>query len=243
MPRTARHSLVAPGLPHHLILRGNNRRNLFAGVHDRAQLIRYALTSPHVARCEVHAVALMTNHVHLVVTPDTFDGLWRWVKSIAQRYAIHRNSGLGGTGKVFEQRYGLVAIRTERQLAATTAYVDLNPTRVGRTSCWSTLGVHGGLGQTAVLVRELWRPSSWWLALGQHDHERRAAYRELVTRRWEAWQADVALPGGSVPPPVARTDRPRRPDGTHVADGVPGYGFVAAARQNAIVPGGLRGRE
>ncbi len=226
MSRTPRHQVVLPGLPHHVILRANNRRNLFSSAHDRAQLLRFMLDAPNAQACLLHALALMTNHAHLVVTPPGFDELWRWIKSFAQRYAIHRNRERAASGKVFEQRYGLVVIRQERQLAATTAYVDLNATRAGISSRWTTLGLHGGHGDIPTLVRELWRPSSWWLGLGPADAERKAAYREFALRRQEAWMSDVVRPGRE-PAAVGYARRPTRPDGARVAEDVPVFGRVS----------------
>jgi putative transposase len=239
MPRTSRHQLVVAGHPHHLVLRANNRRNLFSCAHDRVQFLRFVLGAED--RGTVHALAMMTNHVHMLVVPTSFDGLWRWVKTFAQRYAMHRNRERGSTGKVFEQRYGLKAILSERHLAATTAYIDLNPARAGIAPTWSTFGLHAGQGRVSELVRELWTPSAWWSSLGRDDASRHAAYRELALERAAAWASDVVLPDGPRPQVVAYARRPVRPDGTRVAEAAAPYPSRHSARRKPVFSGTCEG--
>jgi REP element-mobilizing transposase RayT len=68
MPRRAR--LAIAGIPWHIIQRGNNRSACFYADEDYR---RYLDTLSEQARwhgCAVHAYVLMTNHVHLLLTPD-----------------------------------------------------------------------------------------------------------------------------------------------------------------------------
>ncbi|MBX7194161.1 MAG: transposase [Sandaracinaceae bacterium] len=222
MPRTPRHAHVLPGLPHHVVLRGNNRRNLFSSPGDRAHFVGLCLRSVHLVGCLVHALALMTNHVHLVLTPVSVEVLSLWVKDVSQRYALRRNRQRNASGKLFEQRYDALPIESERQLAATVPYVDLNPTRIGRANVWTTYALHSGEGACPELVRELWTPSSWWLGLGADEASRQQRYRELVQLRRESWEADVVKAPRRVIP-VGYEQRPTRPDASRVAE--PGVAY------------------
>lgn len=216
MSRTPRHQQVVPGLPHHVIVRGNNRRNLFSNNDDRLRFLRLMERSPHKAECALAAIALMTNHVHLIVTPDSVTGLSKWMQSFEQPYAQCRNRLLGASGKLFEQRFEGEPIDTIPRLAATTAYVDLNPARIGRASTWTTFALHTG-GKTHSLLRDLWTPSPWWLSLGADDATRQLAYRDFALSRMEAWERDVVYPRRAVQRATYAV-RPVRPDGARVAE-------------------------
>lgn len=104
MSRQPRVLQVVPGLPHHLILRGNNRRNLVSGVGDRLLLLRLMLAARCLDACTVWAAALMTNHVHLVVVPRTAFELSCWVQSFAQVFAQRRNAARGACSSSASRR-------------------------------------------------------------------------------------------------------------------------------------------
>ncbi|UCF47459.1 MAG: transposase, partial [Myxococcales bacterium] len=148
MPRAARQ--VLEGVPHHIVLRGNNRRRLFS--YPRDYLFFLALMSGQLTRSNMsaHALCLMPNHVHLLATPFREDALGTFVKRVAQRYAQVRNKRYQTTGKLFEQRYYSRPMKSESHLAIATAYVDLNPVRArlvddGNEYEWSTHRIHCGL--------------------------------------------------------------------------------------------------
>src|SRR5581483_10875885 len=121
--------VIIPGLPHHLILRGNNRRRLFSYPTEYSRFLWDMWRAQRRAPVAVHAIMLMKNHVHLIVTPPDADTLAGWVRGFAQRYAQLRNARRSGSGKLFEERFTRIPIRSERQLAVTMAYLDLNPVR------------------------------------------------------------------------------------------------------------------
>ena len=207
MPRAARQ--VLQGVPHHVVLRGNNRRRLFS--YRRDYLYFISLMSRHLpnANITLHALCLMPNHIHLLLTPLEEISLGAFVKRTAQRYAQVRNNRYRTTGKLFEQRYYSKPMKSEAQLAVATAYIDLNPVRAslvddGMRYDWSTLRIHSGLHCTVVGLHELWSPSEWYLALGRDRIERASAYQKwiddcLARDNWEAVQKDPAPPKGGAP--------------------------------------------
>jgi hypothetical protein len=67
MPRRARLSL--PGVPWHIIQRGNNRSVCFHAEEDYQFYLHYLKEFADKFGCAVHAYVLMTNHVHLLLTP------------------------------------------------------------------------------------------------------------------------------------------------------------------------------
>ena len=183
MPRRARKLTVLPGHPHHLILRGNNRRRLFSYPLEYTFFLRRMLKGSKELEVPVHTTMQMSNHVHLIVTPTEHGQLGRFVSSFAQPFAQFRNGRRSSSGKLFEERYRCIPIRTEEQMTVTTAYVELNPLRAGLCSepedyRWSTYLLHVGRAGVDPLVAELWTPSSWYLSLGGNPGDRSVAYRD-----------------------------------------------------------------
>jgi putative transposase len=174
-----------PDVPHHVVLRGNNRRRLFSYKHEYQRFLWDVLRAQRLWSCLVHAITLMTNHVHMIVRPPTDTALSFFIKSFAQRYAQLRNQRRQASGRLFEERFWARPILTERQLAITTAYIELNPVRGGLVesptdSPWSSFALHVGQPDRAEIPRALWTPSEWYQDLGRNDAERSAAYAEWV---------------------------------------------------------------
>lgn len=213
MPRTARS--VLPGIPHHVILRGNNRRRLFSYPRDYRHMLRLMARQIEMGDVALNAFCLMSNHVHLLVAPRDESSLARFVKGVAQRYAQIRNRRLRASGKLFEERYYSKAIQSEAHLALATAYIDLNPVRAGIVRKaddyrWSTFGVHAGSAPVS-LNFDLWSPSSWYLGLACDNAGRAAAYRSWAEQRLalDEWKGVKSDPTAHDGPAQRRPDRTR----------------------------------
>lgn len=129
----------------------------------------------------MHALCLMTNQLHLIVTPPQVYSLADFTKSFAQSYAQYRNGRPKGSGKLFEERYWSEPIRTVFHLAAATMYIDRNPVSAGLLDDptghrWSTYRLHAGTGAPERWIGALCEPSSWWMSLGGSDASRARAY-------------------------------------------------------------------
>ena len=88
MPRQPRYNL--PGLPQHVIQRGNNRQAVF---FDEGDYRRYLSDLDEIATdtgCSIHAFVLMTNHVHLLVTPGVANGISKLMQGLGRRYVSNR---------------------------------------------------------------------------------------------------------------------------------------------------------
>lgn len=89
MPRRAR--LAVPGIPWHIIQRGNDRAACFYTDEDYQY---YLTTLYHQAKkyhCAIHAYVLMTNHVHLLITPKQEDSAALLMQHLGQRYVQYIN--------------------------------------------------------------------------------------------------------------------------------------------------------
>jgi putative transposase len=176
---------IHPGFPHHVILRGNNHRRLFSRPGDYQRFLSFLAESLRKNSVALHAITLMANHVHTILRPGDRESLVRVVKSTAQRYAVYRNRRRGGTGKLFEQRYQCIPVRTDEQLGIVTCYSDLNAVRAGLVDDplkfrWSTYALHVGLPDRGDIPVELWTPSAWYLALGSDPALRALRYAEAT---------------------------------------------------------------
>jgi len=227
--------LTIPGFPHHVIQRGNDRREIFVDDADRE---RYLATLKEVAApcgLAVHAYVLMPDHVHLMVTPQAAGDVGRIVQSLARRYVRWFNDRHGRTGALFEGRYRSTVVDADPYLLACMRYIELNPVRAGLVNGpaefrWSSHAHHVGRAVDPMITDH---PVYW--ALGNTPFERQAAYRLLfeqgppddelaMIRRsthggWLLGTADAAARLTSGRRPLARrAGRPRRRSPDSVPD-------------------------
>ena len=97
--------LDLPGIPQHVLQRGNNRLPCFLGDEDRAQYRQLLHEAVLATGCQVHAYVLMDNHVHLLVTPPEAGALGRTMQKLGRKYVGLFNARHGRTGTLWEGRY------------------------------------------------------------------------------------------------------------------------------------------
>jgi len=171
MPRTAR--TVLPGVALHIVQRGNNRNACFFSDGDRLAYLRLLLEYSRKAGCSVHAYCLMTNHVHLLVTPSEPDACGQLMKSVGQHYVEHVNRVHRRTGTLWEGRFKSSVVASTDYILTCYRYIELNPIRAGLSSHpreyqWSSHG-HNAEGCPDSIVT----PHPAYAALERH------AYRAL----------------------------------------------------------------
>jgi putative transposase len=172
--------LTVPGYPHHIIQRGNNRQPIFAADQDYETLL--AMLDEHARKCSVaiHSYVLMSNHFHLLATPDTEQGIPTMLQSVGRRYVRYFNQRQNRTGTLWEGRYRSTLIQAERYLLACMAYIDLNPVRAGMVEApgqypWSSYLHYVGQRNDRVIT-----PHPIYWELGNTPFSREAAYAALV---------------------------------------------------------------
>ena len=217
-----RQRVVEPGIPHHVILRGNNRRIIASFASDFRRLLRLMIDAVLDTGCLVLAGALLANHLHLIVTPPDEASLPTFVRHWAQRYARRRNLARGGSGKLFDQRYSSKPLRDDAALAAATRYVDLNPVRAGCITApeayrWSTAALHLGCPNPD-WPSELWHPSPWYLALADDDAARANLYRGWLDADRAGTEVELRSADDEAHACLHYGRRLRRPDGTRASD-------------------------
>jgi len=177
MPRLPR--LKLPNTPLHIIQRGNNRSVCFGSDEDcRFYLNHLAEISAKVG-VAIHAYVLMTNHVHLLATPQDAEGASQLMKRLGQRYVQYFNRAYRRTGTLWEGRFRSCVVGEEAYFLGCQRYIEMNPVRAGMVAHpgeyrWSSYGANAQ-GEVSPLIR----PHSVYGGLGLTDEERQVAYREL----------------------------------------------------------------
>ena len=134
-----------PGVPQHLIVRGNNRSAMFRDDADRSMFLQCLGEALDACSCDVHAFVLMTNHVHLLATGHLRGEISELVQRLGRKYARLVNMRWGRTGTLFEGRFRSYPVETEAYLLTCMRYIELNPVRAGMVDHpgdfpWSSYG-------------------------------------------------------------------------------------------------------
>src|SRR5687768_7816343 len=177
MPRALR--IIFPGVAVHVIQRGNNRTACFR--HDADYLVYLShlrqLCAKH--RCEVHAYCLMTNHVHLLLTPPSVESCSALMRDLGQRYVQYFNSRHARTGTLWEGRFRSCLVESAHYLLACYRYIELNPVRAAMVNhpaayLWSSYAVNTGTRSDPFVS-----PHAEFLALAEDACARHIAYGAL----------------------------------------------------------------
>ena len=127
MPRLTR---VAPiGVAQHVIQRGNNRQLCFGDESDMAAYINWLKEYAKKYEVDIHAWVLMTNHVHLLCTPNQELAVSKMMQSLGRQYVRYFNYTYGRSGTLWEGRFKACLIESERYLLEVYRYIELNPVR------------------------------------------------------------------------------------------------------------------
>ena len=178
MPRRPR--IHIDGVPLHIVQRGHNREPCFFGEGDYSSYLHWLGKAIREAECLLHAYVLMTNHVHLLLTPGKAAAVPKLLISLGRRYVQYINRSYGRTGTLWDSRYKSSLVQPGNYLLACQRYIELNPVRAGLATHpgeyrWSSyhanaLGTQDGL----VSSHELYD------RLGKSKPDRQQAYRELL---------------------------------------------------------------
>ena len=214
MPRQPR--FVVPEIALHVRQRGNNRQDCFHTENDRLVYLANLRELCAKTRCGLHAYCLMTNHVHLLLTPLDAASCSTLMRDLGQRYVQYFNRRHGRSGTLWEGRYRSCLVDSARYVLGCYRYIEMNPVRacmVGAPSDyrWSSYHANSGRQPSAALV-----PHAEYSGLGLDDAARYAAYQglfdvpedaTLVAAIREATDGGYALLGDDLKAKLAQSGR------------------------------------
>jgi putative transposase len=169
-----------PGVPQHLITRGNNRMDIFRDDADRVIFMRFLEEELATCACDLHAYVLMSNHVHMLVTGNLPGEISELMQRIGRRYARLFNIRWNRTGTLFEGRFWSSLVDSEAYLLTCMRYIELNPVRAGivrfpKEYGWSSYRLNAAGEPSGILT-----PHELYARLGSTTDSRGTAYRGLV---------------------------------------------------------------
>ena len=183
---------IIPGQPQHIIQRGNNRQAIFCTKADHRFYLEKLQDAATKHDCDIHAWVLMTNHVHLLITPQTASGIGKMMQMLGRYYVQYFNYCYQRTGTLWEGRYKATLIDSEQYLLTCMRYIEMNPVRAGMVNHpaeypWSSYR-QNALGKADPLLI----PHPEYLALGNTRELRQTRYQCLFqTQLSEKTLADI----------------------------------------------------
>jgi putative transposase len=188
MPRRPRIQL--DNVPLHIVQRGHNREACFFGEEDYQSYLHWLGEALGDHECRLHAYVLMTNHVHLLLTPKKAISVPRLIMSLGRRYVQYINRTHGRTGTLWDSRYKSSVVHADSYLLTCQRYIELNPVRAAMVEDpahyrWSSYR-HNALGQANTLIT----PHPLYTAIAATNSTRQAAYRALFRSELDAAAID-----------------------------------------------------
>jgi putative transposase len=173
--------MFLPDVPSHVISRGNNRHACFFADEDYQFYLLCLNEACAKYKVAVHAYVLMTNHVHLLLTPIDTTGISSVLQSVGRRYVQYINKTYRRSGTLWEGRFKASLVDAENYLLACYRYIELNPVRAQMVEHpveyrWSSYSVNAGLRSRRRLIAH-----DVYQRLGSDSESRCIAYRELFS--------------------------------------------------------------
>lgn len=180
MPRGPR--VFIPGVPSHVVIRGNDRQDIVHCDGDRLRLLAELREVASEHQLAIHAYVLMTNHLHAMVTGERDESLPRAVQALGRRYVAYFNRRYSRTGTLWEGRYKSAVIASDQYSLHCHRYIEQNPVRAGMVERgldypWSSCRRYAS-GQGDDLVT----PYATWMALATTEDERQEVYQRTYLR-------------------------------------------------------------
>lgn len=175
--------ICVPGLPHHVVQRGNDRQATFYRHDDYARYLDILADALQEHEVALHAYVLMTNHVHMLMTPTSPTGLSRVMQALGRKFVRYINGTYRRTGTLWEGRFKNSVVDSTSYCLACYRYIELNPVRAGISGSvadypWSSYRANA-LEQSNPLLT----PHPVYLGMAESPSARAAHYRKLVHER------------------------------------------------------------
>jgi putative transposase len=205
MARQAR--FVVSHCAHHVVARGVNHCNIFGNDNDKERYKRRLNRLAEEEDVEIHAYAIMDNHVHLLLTPKEPAGLARLFQRLHTWWSQTYNKEKKRSGPLFEGRFRSSPV-DETHFWAAMRYIELNRKRARpatELASWPHSSARAHLTgrpdpivrlSTEAIARRRWGPAQWrqFLTDPNLDHESALKLSLLGSRPCGSaeWMASLA---------------------------------------------------
>ena len=189
MPRKPR--MYLPDKPFHIVQRGNNHDATFFAEQDYQFYLECLYDASKRYGVDIHAYVLMTNHVHLLMTPELETSISLVMQSIGRRYVQYVNKEYRRTGTLWEGRHKESLVDEDNYLLTCSRYIEMNPVSANMVKHpaeyrWSSF-MHNASGESNRLITS----HTIYKSLGKSDDSRQQVYSSLF--QYELDEADIAL--------------------------------------------------
>ena len=177
MPRKPR--FYMPGAPVHAVQRGHNKSAIFFADFDYLEYLRCLKQVSDTCGCAIHAYVQMTNHVHLLMTPEDSTSVSRLFQGLGRHYVRYINETYGLRGSLWEGRYKSTLIQSQTYLLICQRYIEMNPVRAGLVDHpakyrWSSYSANALGVSNSILSKH-----AEYQLLGRSPEDRQSTYRGL----------------------------------------------------------------
>lgn len=167
---------VLPGVPQHVIQRGNNRQQILFKEEDYWFLWEKIATAAEKFECKIHAYVLMPNHFHLLLTSFSDNGIGKLMQYVGRYYVQYFNACYDRTGTLWEGRYRATLLDPAAFLIPVSQYVETNPVRAGLVTepaeyAWSSFAANATGAEDRLVT-----PHAAYERLGRSEKARQSAY-------------------------------------------------------------------
>ena len=198
MPRLAR--LDAPGVLHHIIIRGIERSKIFRDDKDRDDLIDRLSDLLPATQTACYAWAFMPNHAHFLFRSGS-SGISTLMRRLLTGYAIHFNRRHRRHGQLFQNRYKSIICQEDIYFKELVRYIHLNPLRAKIVSDIKALNKSPYSGHSVLMGREKqdWHDTKYVLSyFGKKLPESKKRYFSYVRKGIDQGRRPELTGGGLV---------------------------------------------
>ena len=198
MPRTAR--LDAPGVLHHVMIRGIERRKIFRNDKDREDFIERLETLCPATEISCYAWTFMSNHAHFLFRTGTTP-LSRLMRRLLTGYVIGFNHRHKRRGQLFQNRYKSIICQEDFYLKELVRYIHLNPIRAGIINRLDELKSYDYCGHSSLMGKKKrkWQDNDYVLSyFGKRESQARKGYESYVNKGLQQGRRRELTGGGLI---------------------------------------------
>jgi REP element-mobilizing transposase RayT len=198
MPRLAR--LDAPGVLHHIMIRGIERRAIFRSDQDRRDFLkRLAVLLPE-SQTQCYAWVLMKNHVHLLLRSGV-SGISQLMRRLLTGYAVYFNRRYRRHGQLFQNRFKSIICQEDVYFKELVRYIHLNPVRAKVVGDIGSLDGYPFCGHSALMGKQKrpWQQNDYVLSyFGKSVSDAIKSYLEYVQSGFNQGRRPELTGGGLI---------------------------------------------